>query len=209
MLAWNRVTAALAAIALIFLMADAARAEGHDHGTCYTDARGTHCQSADGKSGSFQPAETWCGLPVVEEADVGCEAPYRSRDYRYNADRMELAVARRTGGLYAPYNDRLALSLHDTDLEHVVARSEAHASGGCLWEKGRRREFANDTLNAVLAFPRTNRVVKRAKDAGEWMPMRNRRWFAWRVHAVKTKWGLSVDRREADALAAALGGRCP
>ena len=152
---------------------------------------------------------TWCGLPVVEEADVGCEAPYRSRDYRYDADRMELAVARRTGGLYAPYNDRLALSLHDTDLEHVVARSEAHASGGCLWPVERRREYAGDTLNAVLAFPRTNRVSKRAKDAGEWMPMRNRRWFAWRVHAVKAKWGLSVDAKEAHALDTALGGKCP
>lgn len=179
MTAWNRVTAALAALAPIFLMADAAR------------------------------GETWCGLPVVEEAAVGCEEPYRSRDYRYDADRMERDVARRTGGLYAPYMDRLALSLHDTDLEHVVARSEAHASGGCHWPVERRREYAGDTLNAVLAFPRTNRVSKRAKDAGEWMPPRNQALFAWRVHAVKSKWGLSVDRREADALSAALGGRCP
>ena len=154
-------------------------------------------------------AETWCGLPVVEEASVGCVDAYDPRDYRYNAGRMERAVARRTGGLYAPYTDRLALSLLETDLEHVVARSEAHASGGCLWAPEERRSFANDPLNAVLAFPHVNRVEKRAKDAGEWMPMRNRALFAWRVHEVKWRWGLSVDARERDALAEALGGKCP
>lgn len=153
-------------------------------------------------------SETWCGLPVVEEASVGCRDAYDPRDYRYDAGTMEKDVARRTGGLYAPYTDRLARSLLETDLEHVVARSEAHASGGCLWPREKRRVFAGDTLNAVLAFPRVNRVEKRAKDAGEWMPARNAALFAWRVARVKSKWGLSVDARERDALAAALGG-CP
>lgn len=152
---------------------------------------------------------SWCGLAVVEEADVGCTEPYDGHDYRYDADRWEPEVARRTGGLFAPYTGRVPESLHDTDLEHVVARSEAHESGACHWSPVQRHTFANLTENMVLAYPRVNRVEKRAKDAGEWMPPRNRRWFAWRVWQVKHAHGLSVDPRERDALAEALGGRCP
>ena len=37
-------------------------------------------------------------------------------------------------------------------------------------------------------------------DAGEWLPAMNRCWFAGRVVAVKRKYRLTVDRREADAL---------
>ena len=153
--------------------------------------------------------ELYCGLPVVEEADVGCTEPYDGKDYRYNADRLERLVAERMGGLFAPYTNRVPDSLKDTDYEHVVARSEAHASGACHWKADARRTFANDPLNGVLAYPHVNRVEKRAKDAGEWMPRWNQRYFALRVLRVKQRYGLSVDPREAKALSVALGGRCP
>ena len=153
--------------------------------------------------------ERWCGLAVVEEAHVGCPMPYDSHAYRYDADRMEREVARRTTGLFAPYSARVPASLHETDLEHVVARSEAHESGACFLSPVQKRSFANDTANAVLAFPRVNRVEKRAKDAGEWLPRHNREWFAWRYAYVKWTYSLSVDPRERDALAGVFGGRCP
>ena len=41
---------------------------------------------------------------------------------------------------------------------------------------------------------------KCALDAAEWLPPRNRCWFAARVVAVKRKYALTVDRREAAAL---------
>ena len=44
-----------------------------------------------------------------------------------------------------------------------------------------------------------NRRQKSWKDAGEWMPRMNRCWFAGWVVAVKRKYGLSVDAREARA----------
>ena len=151
----------------------------------------------------------WCGVAIIEEADVGCVESYDPHDYRYNAGRLERLVAQRTGGLFAPYTNRVPGSLHDTDYEHVVARSEAHASGGCFWTPEQRRAFANDPLNGVLAYPHVNRNLKRAKDAGEWMPDENRDLFAWRVVMVKRKYSLSVDRREQAVLDGALGGRCP
>ena len=49
-----------------------------------------------------------------------------------------------------------------------------------------------------------NRRQKSWKDAGEWMPRMNRCWFAGWVVAVKRKYGLSVDAREARALEGVL-----
>ena len=45
-----------------------------------------------------------------------------------------------------------------------------------------------------------NRNQKRDHDAAEWLPDRNRCWFADRVVAVRQEYGLTIDRREAAAL---------
>ena len=51
-----------------------------------------------------------------------------------------------------------------------------------------------------------NRNQKRDHDAAGWLPPMNRCWFAARVINVKRAYGLTVDRRERDALARALAG---
>ena len=89
----------------------------------------------------------------------------------------------------------------------MVATSEAHDSGLCAADEGTKRRFASDLLNLTLAAPVVNRHQKIGKDACEWMPLRNRCWFAGRVIAVKQKYGLSVDAREARALEGILS-RC-
>lgn len=43
-----------------------------------------------------------------------------------------------------------------------------------------------------------------AKDAAEWLPDKNRCWFAHRVIEVRQAYSLTVDRREARALDAVL-----
>lgn len=66
-----------------------------------------------------------------------------------------------------------------------------------------RVQFATDLLNLTLAAPIVNRCNIGGKcgyDAGEWMPEKNRCWFANRVLQIKTKFRLSVDRNEAEAL---------
>ena len=45
-----------------------------------------------------------------------------------------------------------------------------------------------------------NRHEKSGKDAAEWVPDRNRCWFAARVLEVRRAYGLTIDRREALAL---------
>ena len=97
-------------------------------------------------------------------------------------------------------------SLRQTDIEHVVAVSEAHDSGLCAADAATKRRFANDLLNLTLSDPAVNRYQKSGKDAGEWMPRIDPRGFAETVIKVKRKYGLSIDRRERKALEMALAG---
>ena len=48
-------------------------------------------------------------------------------------------------------------STRDTDIEHIVARSEAHDSGLCAASAAVKAAFARDLLNLTLASPRLNR----------------------------------------------------
>ena len=63
-------------------------------------------------------------------------------------------------------------------------------------------------MNLTLAAQTVNRHQKSGKDAGEWMPRMNRCWFAGRVVAVKRKYGLTIDGREAQPLEGVLSGAC-
>lgn len=146
--------------------------------------------------------QTWRGLIVAPEQRC---SPYRSDDYSYPQS-VEASIVRELGGIYSPYTGERFASTRQTDIEHMVARSEAHDSGLCRATPATRRAFARDLLNLTLASPGLNRGAKGARDAAEWMPQRNRCWFAARVVAVRKRWGLTVDVREANALEAVLSG---
>lgn len=140
--------------------------------------------------------ETWRGL-VVEPEDR-C-SPYRSRDYSYPQS-VEPRIVAELGKIYSPYTGQCFGSIRQTDIEHIVARSEAHDSGLCRADIATRKRFSSDLLNLTLASPSLNRQQKRAYDAAEWMPAINRCWFANRILQVRLKYGMSIDRREAEAL---------
>ena len=108
--------------------------------------------------------------------------------------------------MYGTYTGRYYASRREIDIEHMVATSEAHDSGLCAADAATKRRFAGDLLNLTLAVPAVNRRQKSWKDAGGWMPRMNQCWFAGRVVAVKRKYGLSVDTREARALEGVLSG---
>ena len=123
-------------------------------------------------------AETWRGLTVAPE--------HRCSPVR--------------GAIYGPYTGTCFGSTNETDIEHIVATSEAHDSGLCARDRMTRARFATDLRNLTLAGPQVNRRQKRAKDAAEWLPDRNRCWFAARVVEVRRAYDLTIDRREAAAL---------
>ena len=110
------------------------------------------------------------------------------------------------GIIYGPYTGIWFGSTSETDIEHIVARSEAHDSGLCAADAATRRRFASDLLNLTLASPAVNRSQKSGKDATEWLPNLNHCWFANRVVEVRQRYGLTVDRSERDVLEGILSG---
>ena len=152
--------------------------------------------------GGLHAQTSWRDLAVAPERRC---APYDADDYRYPQS-VEDRIIGELGGVYGPYTGRWFASKSETDIEHIVARSEAHDSGLCAADRATRRRFATDLLNLTLAGPRVNRYEKVDHDAAEWLPTQNRCWFAARVIAVRQRYGLSIDQREADALDQVLAG---
>ena len=143
--------------------------------------------------------ETWRGLTVAPERRC---APYNRRDYPYSQS-LEPRIVKTLGSIYSPYTGQVFADLKQTHIEHIVAMSEAHDSGLCEASAATRRDFAADLLNLTLASPEVNGCKaggKCAQDAAEWLPRLNQCWFADRVVAVRRKYNLTIDRREADAL---------
>lgn len=140
---------------------------------------------------------TWRGLTVAPENRC---SSYSSRDYSYPASVESRIVESLGGAIYGPYTGTCFDNTSETDIEHIVARSEAHDSGMCAETVERRKEFARDLINLTLASPAVNRDQKGDKDAAEWLPDVNRCWFADRVVQVKAKYNLTVDPAERDAL---------
>ena len=173
-----------AAIALAVLAIAAVLAAGHGHAA----------------------ADSWRGLAVAPEHRC---TPYNRGGYPYPQSVEARIVASMGGRVYGPYTGRHFRSARETDIDHVVALSEAHDSGLCAAGPTVRRRFASDPLNLTLAAPGVNRCGAGAKcgsDAAEWQPPMNACWFAARVVAVKRKYRLTVDRREATALERVLAG---
>lgn len=127
-------------------------------------------------------------------------SPYDADDYPYSQSVEAEVVAGMGGLIYSPYTGGYFDSISETDIEHIVARSEAHDSGLCMVDAEKRRTFSEDVLNLTLASPAVNRHQKSGKDASEWLPDLNQCWFANRIVQVRQKYGLTIDQKEANAL---------
>ena len=142
-------------------------------------------------------AETYRGVTIAPESRC---APYNSSDYPYPQSVEAQIVADLGGAIYGPYTGTYFRSTRDTDIEHIVTRSEAHDSGLCAASAADKAAFARDLLNLTLAGPRLNRYQKIGKDVVEWTPAVNTCWFAERTLAVRRKYRLTIDRAEAAAV---------
>ena len=154
-------------------------------------------------SGTTIGADYWRGLVVAPEDRC---SPYDPDDYPYSQSVEQQIVASMGGIIYGPYTGSWFDSTSDTDIEHIVARSEAHDSGLCAADAETRRQFASDLLNLTLASPAVNRSHKSGKDAAEWLPELNRCWFTNRTVEVRQQYNLTIDERERDVLESILSG---
>lgn len=142
---------------------------------------------------------TWRGLVVAPENRC---AAYDRNDYRYPQS-VEDDIIAGLGDIVSPYTCAHFRSSRETEIEHMVAVSQAHDSGLCMADLQTRRRFASDLRNLTLAAPAVNRK-KGARDAAEWLPETNRCWFAGRVVEVRRAYELTIDQREAAALESVL-----
>ena len=147
------------------------------------------------------PPGTWRGLVV--EPENRCST-YDPDDYRH-PDALAVDIIAEYGErIYSPYTGVYYEDYLQVSVDHIVAKTEVHDSGGCTWGRTQRRTFARDLDNLTLALPRLARGVKAEQDAAEWLPDFNRCWFAGAVVAVRRKYELTIDEAERDALEAVL-----
>ena len=149
-----------------------------------------------------QPSNLWRGITVAPENRC---SPYDSDQYRYSPS-VEPRIVEAQGGIYGPYTGTWFATIKETDIEHIVARSEAHDSGLCAAGPATWSEFASDLLNLTLASPSINRHQKSANDVAEWLPDLNQCWYVDRTLQVRREYGLTIDRTEADAADRILAG---
>ena len=149
-----------------------------------------------------QSAATWRGITVAPEDRC---SDYDADDYHYSPS-VESRIVDAQGGIYGPYTGTWFDSIRETDIEHSVARSEAHDSGLCDADPVTRDRIASDILNLTLASPSVNRHQKVAKDPSEWLPALNDCWYVDRVVQVRRKYQLTIDQAEAEAIDRVLTG---
>ena len=152
---------------------------------------------------SVDPTSLWRGINVAPEDRC---SPYDPDDYPYSPS-VEPRIVQDLGGVYGPYTGTWFKSIKETDIEHIVARAEAHDSGLCAADHATRSEFASDLVNLTLASPSVNRHQKVDKDVAEWLPDLNQCWFVGRTVQVRLEYGLTIDQAEADAVDMVLS-RC-
>ena len=92
------------------------------------------------------------------------------------------------------------------DVDHLVPLAEAWDSGAYGWDSDTRRRYANDLgyAHSLVAVSSSSNRQKGAADPAGWLPpdVSVRCWYAEAWIAVKTRWELSVDAGELQALRA-------
>ena len=96
-------------------------------------------------------AETWRGTTVAPGHRC---APYdKRRDYPYPQS-VENDIVRTLGAVYGPYTGTCFSSTPETDIEHVVAATEAHDSGLCARDVEIKARFSRDLRMTVAVAHR-------------------------------------------------------
>jgi hypothetical protein len=105
------------------------------------------------------------------------------------------------GSWVSPYDGVASNNPSDFDVDHLVPLENAFRSGGWAWSTERRRAFANNPAELVVASASSNRS-KGSDPPNEWRPANQDSWCAYAEGwvQVKSSWGLSVTTPERDAL---------
>ncbi|MGZ0200603.1 HNH endonuclease family protein [Streptomyces sp. RM1] len=116
------------------------------------------------------------------------------------------------GEWYSPYDDRYIAGPRGLDIDHLVPLAEAWDSGAYAWTAAVREAYANDLGDdrALIAVSAASNRSKADQDPTTWLPPAAgyRCTYVTDWVADKTRWGLTIDAAEHDALADQLS-QCP
>ena len=108
-----------------------------------------------------------------------------------------------TGGKWLSAYDGKSISKStDLDVDHMVPLAEAWRSGAWKWSSAQRQAYANDLEDsrALIAVTLSTNRSKGDKDPALWMPAKEQCTYVENWIAVKVKYSLTVDAKEATKL---------
>ena len=113
-----------------------------------------------------------------------------------------------TGGKWlSAYDGKIITNASQLDVDHMVPLAEAWRSGAWKWTAVQRQAFANDLENseALIAVSAATNRSKGDKDPSLWMPAKDQCAYIQNWISIKTKYSLTVDSLEAEAINSHLG----
>jgi hypothetical protein len=116
-----------------------------------------------------------------------------------------------TGGKWVSvYDGKTLTDASKLDVDHLVPLAEAWRSGAWAWTAKQRQDYANDLSDsrALIAVTLTTNRSKSDKDIGEWVPKLDTCTYIKNWVAIKIRYSLTYDDKEAAALAS-YSQTCP
>ncbi len=113
-----------------------------------------------------------------------------------------------TGGKWlSAYDGKTITNASQLDVDHMVPLAEAWRSGAWKWTALQRQAYANDLDNseALIAVTAATNRSKGDKDPSLWMPANDQCTYIQNWISIKTKYSLTVDTLEAEAINSLLG----
>ena len=108
-----------------------------------------------------------------------------------------------TGGKWlSTYDNKSVTNASQLDVDHLVPLAEAWRSGAWAWTAMQRQEFANDLTDkrALIAVTLSTNRSKGDKDISEWVPKVDTCGYVQNWIAIKIRYSLTYDTKEAAAL---------
>lgn len=100
-----------------------------------------------------------------------------------------------SGSWIDPYTDSVFTLASSLQIDHLVPLKEAYESGAYAWTYAQRKAYANDSTLLIPASVHQN-TSKSARDAAEWLPVKNVAAYCIKWAQVKRKYNLSADSLE-------------
>lgn len=116
-----------------------------------------------------------------------------------------------TGGKWlSAYDGKTLTDASKLDVDHLVPLAEAWRSGAWAWTAKQRQDYANDLSDsrALIAVTLTTNRSKSDRDISEWVPKLDTCNYIKNWVAIKVRYSLTYDVKEAAALASFLD-TCP